>query len=220
MIRAISMILLATVACPAPAPRMPQSQEPGRVRFTVPASQSGTLLLSHGLLRFTRCGISGDGKIVSDRADSAATAILREFAPGGGPVTIVARMGHDSLIEVRYAGPEGPSCTSLPPAGDLNAVGEEPFWHLRIAGDSARLRTPEDTTGASWLGGNWESMAADGWRFAAAGTGGDTMRVELRAEPCRDGMSGARYPFQATIRYRAVVLQGCGLEGRDAGHER
>ncbi|MEP6591210.1 MAG: hypothetical protein ABJC19_08495 [Gemmatimonadota bacterium] len=215
MNRMVGMILLGTVACSAPAARPPTAREPVRTGFSVPASQSGTLLLARGLLQFAPCGTTGDGNIVTDRSDGEGAALMRDLAPGGGRVTALVRVEHDSLIEVRYAGPEGPTCTTLPPAGDLNAVGEEPFWHLRIAGDSARLRTPEDTAGTSWHGGTWQSEAND-WHFVAAGVGGDTVRVVLRAERCTDGMSGARYPFHATVNGNGVVLQGCGLEGQGA----
>lgn len=223
MQRMVFLLGAGGLACSAPAPKPdnggaaapPVAPRPAGA-FSVAASQTGSLSLADGKLHFLPCGATGSGNTIADLPGGEGVAALHDLSPSGNPVTAMVRIGNDSLREIRYVGPEGPSCGSLPPEGDLNAVGNEPFWHLRITGTAAVLRTPEDTSGARFDNGAWESGEAGGWRFRAARGDGDTLTVTLLDERCSDGMSAARYPMKATIRRRAGQVVGCALEGRSA----
>lgn len=209
-----SILLLScfAIACSKPAAEPPAAMQPD-----ISASpRSGALTLAPGVLRFIPCGDSGNGVIIADRPDSDATRLIGEFAPADGRLTALVRIDHDSLREIRYAGVEGPKCGDLPAAGDLVASGTEPFWHLRVSAGVATLRTPDDTAGVSWNGGSWTSADAGHRRFVATRAGNDTLTLELTAERCADGMSGARYPFHAELAQRGVTMKGCALDGPNA----
>ncbi len=224
MQRFVFLLGAGCLACSRPAPKPAEAGGKAPLAaphqagsgFSVAASQTGSLSLSDGALRFLPCGSSGSGTRIADLPSGEGVAALHDLSPSGNAVTAMVRISNDSLREIRYIGPEGPSCGSLPPEGDLNAVGNEPFWHLRITGATAMLRTPEDTVGARFENGAWESGETGGWRFRAARSDGDTLTVTLLDERCSDGMSAARYSMKATIRRRAGQVVGCALEGRSA----
>lgn len=172
---------------------------------------SGALSVVDGVLHFTPCGAMTAAPLVSP--DGEAAALLTEFAPTNGRITAVITRRADSLVEIRYAGLEGPSCEALPPDGAFVASGTEPFWHLRIAGDTAIASSPEALEGEVYPDGTWDSPTA----FHAVGPGGDTLRVAFEAGRCADGMSGARYPWRATISWHGRQMEGCAIDGRERG---
>lgn len=206
-------LALALAGCAGEKTPSPAPAEPTAATTT---TLSGTLHLDNGQLRFVACNESGDGRTLHDRPDGEATALIGEMAPAEGRLTVVLRLTGDSVTEVRYAGPEGPRCGELPPEGIVSASGTEPFWHLRIAGDSATITTPEEIGGVTWYGGKWDAAHLNHRRFTAVREGGDTLVLALSEERCADGMSGARYPWRATITQRGTTMTGCALEGRDA----
>ena len=55
----------------------------------------------------------------------------------------------------------------------------------------------------------------DRWQFAAARSD-STATLDLVEERCIDSMSGARYPFSATLTRNGQELHGCAVEGRPA----
>lgn len=202
----------AAIACGKPAEEHPDATQPG-----IPEPpRSGTLTFASGVLRFISCGDSGSGAIIADRPDSDAVKLIGEFGPADGRLTALLRIENDSLREIRYVGLEGPRCGELPPPGELIASGTEPFWHLQIGAGAATLRTPEDTAGVTWKAVGWSAGDASPRLFLAARGGTDTLRLELTAERCADGMSGARYPYRATLTQHGVSMKGCALEGRTA----
>lgn len=169
---------------------------------------SGGLSLVDGVLHFTPCGAMTAAPIVSP--DGEAAALLTEFAPADGRITAVITRRTDSLVEIRYAGLEGPSCETLPPDGVFVASGTEPFWHLRIVGDTATVSSPEALEGEAYPGGTWDSPTT----FHAVGAGGDTLRAAFEEARCADGMSGARFPWRATISWHGRTMDGCAIDGK------
>jgi uncharacterized membrane protein len=173
---------------------------------------SGALAMGPRGLAFTPCsGVSATDLV--DRTDGEAAAIIKELAGDAGSVVAVVRLRGDTLVAIRYAGLEGPPCEALPPEGDYMASGTEPFWHLALLGDSARVTSPEVLDGA-WYHRVTRDTAGGTLRIMALGAEGDTLRATFVAGRCADGMSGARDAWRAVITWRDRTMEGCALEGR------
>lgn len=196
---AVLILLGAAVACSADAPPAPAAPV---------ETVSGALSLVDGALHFTSCGATTATPIAGRNGEAAQ--LLAEFAPADGRITAVITRRADSLVEIRYAGLEGPSCETLPPDGVFVASGTEPFWHLRIVGDTATVSSPEALDGEAYAGGTWDSPTT----FHAVGASGDTLRAAFEEARCADGMSGARFPWRATISWHGRSMDGCAIDGK------
>jgi uncharacterized membrane protein len=213
--RGLAAVLVLTAACapepePAPAPEATSvaSAGPG---FRARPSTAGRLRFAGGRLTFEPC--SGAGGVVGDLPDGAGAALVDELG-AGDVVMAMVRIEDGTIAEIRYAGPEGPDCSRLPPGGDVEARGNEPFWTVRVTGASATVYTPETMDGVVYRDGTWSRQDEGQWRFEASGEGGATLALDLIEGVCRDGMSGARFPFTATLVRRGRAERGCALEGR------
>lgn len=101
----------------------------------------------------------------------------------------------------RPAGQEG----APPPA--WRAFGTEPFWNLRVDGDTLVFSTPEDQAGRRLTGVRGRA-ADDG--LQVRGRDGDTaFALELHPGECSDGMSSRRYAWRATFRLGTRTYEGC-----------
>jgi uncharacterized membrane protein len=207
------LLLIAALACGGSDDDAPSgNSEP--FRSAVPTGViAGTLATRDGQLLFTPCGDS-IGVRVHDGVGGEAASLLAELAPDGGRLSILARMTRDTMQEIRYAGHEGPSCENLPPRGDIVAQGQEPFWRVVVDGDSVVASSPDMPDGERHGNGAWSPVEQAGWRFVAVSPAADTLQLEVHPGRCLDAMSGARYPWRATLRWRAIQASGCALEGR------
>jgi uncharacterized membrane protein len=178
------------------------------------AAVAGTLRTHDGMLHFARCGTSGDGDSLEDGTGGDAAMIVSELGPDNG-VTALVELDNNRLVAVHYAAPEGASCEELPPAAEIEARGQEPFWFVSLSGDVATVRTPEELDGVQYSGGRWSVIDGTHWRYDAA-RGGEALVLELSLERCADAMSGARYPLKATLTRNGAAMQGCALPGRGA----
>jgi uncharacterized lipoprotein YbaY/uncharacterized membrane protein len=180
---------------------------------------SGRLFLSAEVLHFLPCGSDGQGMVLEDHTGGDAASVIRSLGGEEGGVTAMVRLDSNRLVAVRYAGNEGPSCEELPPSTEVEARGNEPFWFVSVSSGVATLRTPEQQAGVEYAGGNWTRHGGTGWRFAAIGAAGgvaDSLSLELVDARCVDSMSGAHYPFTATLTVGGNIMTGCALEGRPA----
>jgi uncharacterized membrane protein len=188
--------------------------------FRVPPSQSGILAAAGDRLRFVACGQEGDGVPLDDLAGGEGQALVRELG-GSGRVIVMVRIEGTRLADIRYAGGEGPGCDRLPPEGDVEAQGTEPFWHLQVNGQRATVTTPETPEGTVYDGGRWLQPDGTSRRYEARREENGravTLTLELTEERCADAMSGARFPFKALVRTGESQVTGCALEGRNAFH--
>lgn len=219
------LAVLAVAAACAPAsdqtadPAVPPDAPPvglsNRVAFQAPASVAGRLRLDDGRLTFAPCSDAGVGVAVRDHPDGSGAALAREFGAGtGAGVMAMVRIEDGAIAEVRYAGPEGPDCSRLPPIGDVEARGNEPFWTVRVTGSTAIVYRPDAMDGVTYAGGAWSRPADGQWRFEASRENDDALVLELTEAVCRDNMSGARYPFTARLTRGGRTARGCALEGR------
>lgn len=208
--------MLAAPACGS-EPTPEEREAALRAGFTAPASTPGFLRLDGSTLTFAPC--SGSATPVDDLPDGSGAALVREFGASDGGLLVLARIADGAITEIRYAAPEGPRCTALPPRGDVEARGNEPFWLASVDGPIARYQTPDDMDGVIYTGGAWQAPAPGTWQFTASRADlGTTERltVTIATEPCTDSMSGARFPFRATVVVGDLELSGCALEGRSA----
>ncbi len=193
--------------------------------FRVPASRSGRLVLAARKLRFVACGEEGDGITVEDLADGEGETLLRELGAGERGIAAMVRLDGNRLQQIRYAGAEGPDCVRLPPEGEVEARGNEPFWFVRVADAQVVARTPAEPDGVRYRDGKWSRPDAMRWRYEARAEHAEDeqLTLELKEERCVDSMSGARYPFRAVLTRGGSRMEGCALEGRrppaaTAGH--
>jgi uncharacterized membrane protein len=222
----LGAVLLGLFGCAQPAPPSkadsashPAAPATTPAAFSAPASQPGRLILSAGALRFLACGEQGEGTPIDDLPKGEGAALIREL--GGGAergITVMARLEQGRLLEIRYAGLEGPPCDRLPPDGDLEARGNEPFWSLTVDGSEALLRTPEEPEGVAYSEGRWSHPEGTTRRYEARreeeSGASETLKLEITEERCMDSMSGARYPFRAVLTRGTVLMKGCAIEGR------
>jgi uncharacterized membrane protein len=188
--------------------------------FTTSRTRVGRMTLEGTTLRFAACGERGRGVVAQDFHDGRGASLIRDLGGAARPVSVVVRMEDDRLREIRYAAGEGPGCGGLPPPGDVEARGHEPFWRLGADGGDAVLRTPEEPEGVVFRGGRWRRPAQDRWVYEArrgTAAGVEHLTLELTEARCVDDMSGARYPLRAVLRREGVRLHGCALEGRRTG---
>lgn len=107
--------------------------------------------------------------------------------------------------------------SASPFAGDLEALGTEPFWNVRIHGERivlSRLERPQIVLAQS-------SRAVVGDRATWTGsTDGVAVAVTLQVEACSDGMSDRTWPMSAQVRLGSETLKGCAAPPRNLGDSR
>lgn len=88
----------------------------------------------------------------------------------------------------------------------LTARGNEPFWAIDIDGTVLLWKTPENPQGKAL--GSSRTMDAGGLVFTGEDDG-QPFRLDLRAQPCQDSMSGASMEFTASWTHAGVSQTGC-----------
>lgn len=105
--------------------------------------------------------------------------------------------------------PAASTAAAVPDAfqGEMLARGTEPFWLVRIGGDTLTLERPDfEPVIAPNPGAVMEGQAAV-WRATTAD--GRPMSVTLRQGACSDGMSDLRYDYVAEVSLAGETLKGC-----------
>ncbi len=167
------------------------------------------------MLAFVACA-GTDTLTLADQTGGAAEEMLRDLATRDGLTTVLTRAG-DQLLALHYVGVEGPSCADLPPSGEVEVRGQEPFWALTIADGEALYRTPDLLDGIRYSAGGWDTDSAGhlSWQAPLApDAGSGALRLDLEAGTCADPMSDARYAWRATLHLADDVRTGCALLGR------
>jgi uncharacterized membrane protein len=223
--RRIAVALLGGLAaCAAPEPPEPVADDalpPAAVApaFVRPASDVGRLSRVNGRLRFAACGVDGPGEVVDDTPDADGETLLRAFGGAPGGVTVMLRRDGSRIAEIRYGALEGPACDRLPPEGQVEARGNEPFWMVGVYGGMARLRTPDAAVGIEYAGA-WSQPDDRQWVYEGerpTASVPEWLRLELTEARCADSMSGAWYPYRARLTIGdEKPVEGCALEGRQA----
>ena len=180
-----------------------------------PEGVTGELESGEGGLSFRTCE-EELGIPVIDGTGEDLEAMMEELGYGEGRVTAHLVLEGNVIRHVRVASPEVPSCAELLPEAELRARGNEPFWLVDIDGDVAFFRSPEELDGVRYDEGSWETSPG-GWRFEALRHGVDGLPyliLEVQETRCRDSMSGAWFPYAASLRVGGEPATGCAWEGR------
>lgn len=128
-----------------------------------------------------------------------------------GVTLIVAACGRTDGSETAPVAPaQAPA--AVPPASvtdfarPINALGNEPFWALKIRPEGLTFSAPDrEDLEAPNAGPTIAGVQAD-W---IADAKGQPIKATLRAQVCQDGMSGFSYPFTATVEVDGKTLTGC-----------
>jgi len=113
---------------------------------------------------------------------------------------------------------ESPQSTGAPmgkrPAGQENApllawraFGNEPFWNLRVDGDTLVFTTPDDQSGRTFTGTH--ALQPDGGVHYEGKDGGTVFSLDIARGECSDGMSDNVYELTAGFRYGDMDYKGC-----------
>jgi uncharacterized membrane protein len=86
------------------------------------------------------------------------------------------------------------------------AMGTEPFWGVRVDGDSLVFTTPEDQAGKTMHGRRVPSPAG----VVIFGNDGSTgFNLYILPGECSDGMSDNRYQYESRFIYGDTTYKGC-----------
>lgn len=88
----------------------------------------------------------------------------------------------------------------------FSARGNEPFWAVDVAGNTAIYKTPSNQRGQA-IRVNRLTFA-EGVEYIGV-LGGRPFAVNIRAAECRDSMSGDRFPMTATLTVSGRSERGC-----------
>lgn len=180
-----------------------------------PEAVTGELESREGILTFRACEAQARIPVTNGTGEDLE-AMMEELGYGEGKVTAHVVLERGVIQELRVASPEVPSCLELLPAAEFRARGNEPFWLVDIDGEEAIFRSPEDLDGVRFDEGSWQATTR-GWRFEALRRGvdgGAHLILEVEETRCRDSMSGAWFPYAASLRVGSGPATGCASEGR------
>lgn len=92
------------------------------------------------------------------------------------------------------------------PMNAWRAFGNEPFWSVRVDGDTLVFSTPEDQAGKTLQGRRVPSLVG----VVYMGTDGDVeFNLDIQPGQCSDGMSDNTYQHVATFIYADMAYRGC-----------
>lgn len=95
-----------------------------------------------------------------------------------------------------------PPSVAAPAAGDFDAVGTEPFWGVKVRGQTVTLSRPD----AADVVTTSPTPEAMGDTLVYWGT---PFNLTILNRACSDGMSDRKYAYEAEVRIGDDVLKGC-----------
>jgi uncharacterized membrane protein len=87
------------------------------------------------------------------------------------------------------------------------AFGNEPFWNVRVDGDTLVFTTPDDQSGRTFAGTH--ALRSDGGVHYEGNDGDKAFRLDIAKGECSDGMSDNVYQLTAEFRYGDMDYKGC-----------
>ncbi|MBI1402205.1 MAG: hypothetical protein GC147_03195 [Porphyrobacter sp.] len=103
--------------------------------------------------------------------------------------------------------PKGNTFDAVGPGEVVTLTGTEPFWNLRIEGESALWTVPDNQDGTRFAVTRFAGNNGLGFTGTLEGK---ALVASLTPGNCSDGMSERAYPFVATIALGDETLEGCG----------
>ena len=210
---ALLAFAVCSLACGERSSPVPAAQPPARG----PVRLRGTMLVRNdSALVFVACGTTAERPVRATPASQLIDAITSvngavrdslwvEFTADTTPSSITAR---EALFAAALS--EGSRCDQPRGAFDVEALGNEPFWHVTLDSAQLVLERPEPPrelvfdVATAEARGTLTTIVA----HRALGKVHD-LTLGLLREPCRDGMSDAWYPYRAEVRVGDVALHGC-----------
>jgi uncharacterized membrane protein len=159
--------------------------------------------------------VAACGERVDDTAPAApapavpASAELMAPRPEASPPTVFPRPTN---------GPPPPAPVHAGFSLPMRLVGTEPFWGGRIAADAitvSGMDRPDMTFPYTQ-----PVVTGAGARWRTQSIGAFPLEVTIVRDPCSNGMSDKRYPFQATVVLGTETLKGCAIREAEFGGER
>jgi uncharacterized membrane protein len=120
--------------------------------------------------------------------------------------------GRLRVRETRFAASfhEGSRCDRPRPMLDVEAFGNEPYWHLTLDGPQLVLERAEAPLELAFVADTPVVQGALTNVLARRDEGRvRELLLGLLHEGCRDGMSDAWYPYRAEVRFGKLALHGC-----------
>jgi uncharacterized membrane protein len=155
--------------------------------------------------------------------DAEAAAVAEAGAtPAGGPGHGAATTQEEPAMPT---GPTDPATTPASPAaagkrapGQENApvaawraFGNEPFWSVRVDGDTLVFSTPENQAGTVLQARRVPSLVGV---VMLGEENGREFNLSIAPGECSDGMSDNRYQHTATWMYRDTTYHGCAEQAK------
>lgn len=159
-------------------------------------------------MRFPSVSAAGLAGIVASAVLAAACSAPQPQAPAQGDAGVAAS-GAESATPTapspapqakRAAGQEGE------PLLAYRVVGTEPFWGVRVDGDTLHFTTIDDQAGKHLTGTH--TLREDGVRYVG-NDGATAFELDIARGECSDGMSDTVYAFKASFRYGETAYEGC-----------
>lgn len=149
----------------------------------------------------------------------SSLAILVALAALGG-------CGSRTPSEDGASRPESSAATPPPPAFDstLVALGNEPFWNVRVAANEIVYTVPEHQEGYRFPSAR-AVMEGDARVYrtrrqdSAGDTGPRTLELQIWQAPCSDGMSDRQYAMRAALLIDGESRSGCAFYKGDTWAE-
>lgn len=204
---------LALAACGG-APKAPRADTS---QATDPVVLRGTLLARDSVtLVFIACGTTTERPVELRRSSQVIEALVAVNGAVRDSIyleleadTVGGRVrAHEARFATNFAG--GSRCDRPRPFFDVEAVGNEPFWHVTLDGSQLVLERPEAPLELAFVADT--PVVRGGLTTIRAHRDEGRVRdlqLGLLRTACRDGMSDAWYPYRAEVRFGALALHGC-----------
>lgn len=146
-------------------------------------------------------------------ADASQPPDATQPAAEASPPADVTPPAIDAPVEAAPpVDPETPAAKRAPgqehaPLLAWRAFGTEPFWNVRVDGDSLLFTTPEDMQGRKLTGTH--ALKPDGGAHYEGSDGATAFALDIAKGDCNDGMSENEYELVATFRYGDTEYKGC-----------
>ncbi|MHB1312195.1 MAG: COG3650 family protein [Gemmatimonadaceae bacterium] len=206
-------VTLATAACGG-APKAPAADT---ATAAAPVALRGTLLARDSVtLVFVACGTTAERPLELRRFSQVIEALVT--VNGAVRDSIYLELHADTAggrlraREARFATSfaEGSRCDRPRPYFDIEATGNEPFWHVTLDGTQLVLERGEAPHEIAFVADT--PVVRGGLTTILAhrdeGRARD-LQLGLLRTTCRDGMSDAWYPYRAEVRFGTMALHGC-----------
>jgi len=204
---------LALAACGG-APKMPAADT---VLAAGPVVLRGTLLArDSATLVFVACGTTAERPVQLRRFSQVIEALVAVNGAVRDSIYLELEAdtagGRIGAREARFATnfSEGSRCDRPRSYFDVEATGNEPFWHVTLDGSQLVLERAEAPLELAFVADTPVVRGGLTTIFAHRDEGRvRDLQFGLLRTACRDGMSDAWYPYRAEVRFGKMALHGC-----------